>query len=316
MVRASIFGNAYTPCNQKICSFLFLFLFSFLFFFFLFFPLQKEKKERKQERKRENEERSKEERKKEWMNEWLSRLSYSPTVFYSSHFNQTCDISNGHRQYRLSVLWQSLDWYLFILCHSCFSVSVILLIHFQRSLPGNYTSGPLGVDEVEAVTKTWKYASFFPTLAKYIRENIQNKTLASLGVRQKTTGQLVGWMLEREDGSLGMLHVHPDHRGRGIGAVLIQRLSGEILTQREAVYVDIEPDNIKPVKLYERCGYEIDSAQMTWISFKPQWYRSFTMDTTTRTWLNRYIISLCDSFGYIGSHIQSRHDEFTWRSLD
>ncbi len=156
------------------------------------------------------------------------------------------------------------------MCHSCFSVSIILLIYFQRSLPGDYTSGPLGVDKVESVTKTWEYASFFPNLDAYIRENIQNKTLSSLGVRQKTTGQLVGWMLEREDGSLGMLHVHPDHRGKGIGTVLIQKLSEEVLTQREAVYVDIEPGNRKPIKLYERCGYEIDSAQLTWINYKPQ----------------------------------------------
>ncbi len=152
---------------------------------------------------------------------------------------------------------------------SSFSVQRIFIFTFQRSLLGDYTFGPLDVDEVETVTKTWKFTSFFPNFGTYIRENIQHKTLASMGVRQQTTGRLVGWMLENEDGSLGMLHVNPDHRGRGMGAVLIQRLSEEVLTQREAVYVDVEPGNIKPVNLYERCGYEIDSAQLTWIYCKP-----------------------------------------------
>ncbi len=130
--------------------------------------------------------------------------------------------------------------------------------------------GPLTVEDVDTVINAWKYTYLFPDFGNYIRETIQNKTLASLGVRQEDTDLLVGWMLENEDGSLGKLHVLPDQRCKGIGAVLIQRLSEEVLTHRDAVFVDIDNDNEQLVKLSERIGYEIDSARVTWIICKQQ----------------------------------------------
>ncbi len=89
--------------------------------------------------------------------------------------------------------------------------------------------------------------------------------MAAVGVRKKT-GELVGFMLEYEDGSAGMLYVHPDHRGKGIGSVLIRKMAEEILKNREEVFVDIERHNSYSVRLHERCGYRADpSASLTYL---------------------------------------------------
>jgi ribosomal protein S18 acetylase RimI-like enzyme len=51
--------------------------------------------------------------------------------------------------------------------------------------------------------------------------------------------------------------VVPTHRGRGIGALLLEALVGSAREQRhEALSLSVEPDN-PARRLYERCGFQV-----------------------------------------------------------
>lgn len=49
---------------------------------------------------------------------------------------------------------------------------------------------------------------------------------------------------------LDLLHLDPDHRGKGLGEWFLRQLDIEA--------VSVDPENVKAVQLYDKLGYELD----------------------------------------------------------
>lgn len=79
-----------------------------------------------------------------------------------------------------------------------------------------------------------------------------------LGVREK--GVLIAMAGERMrlDGFIEVSAVctHPDHVGRGLGAVLMRAAAGRILSEGATVFLHCYDTNISAVGLYEKLGFE------------------------------------------------------------
>jgi GNAT superfamily N-acetyltransferase len=56
-------------------------------------------------------------------------------------------------------------------------------------------------------------------------------------------------------GSLGALAVHPDHRGRGLGAALTAAIAGQLFREFAVVTLGVMVDNLVAAGLYQRLGF-------------------------------------------------------------
>jgi ribosomal protein S18 acetylase RimI-like enzyme len=85
------------------------------------------------------------------------------------------------------------------------------------------TIGSIETDEDTAlVNSLWKYRS--GSSLPYIRDVV--KKLSSSAIRVQT--QLVAWILEQADGSIGMLHVLDDHRRKGLAQACIVNICQQL----------------------------------------------------------------------------------------
>ena len=89
-------------------------------------------------------------------------------------------------------------------------------------LPSGYAFRPLVEADAAVVNAHWKYASGAATEA-VLRACIASAP--SVGAIHAASGELVGWMLCRYDGSLGVLQTLPPHAGRGIARAVARALS-------------------------------------------------------------------------------------------
>jgi ribosomal protein S18 acetylase RimI-like enzyme len=76
----------------------------------------------------------------------------------------------------------------------------------------------------------------------------------------------VGWMMTHDDGSVGMLHVLDDFRGRGYARMLAKAMSQRVVQKGREAYAHIEPSNEPSLKLFLSLGFEI-RGKITWAFF-------------------------------------------------
>ena len=82
----------------------------------------------------------------------------------------------------------------------------------------------------------------------------QIRHFPSVGIRD-SQGQLVAWEMTYFIGCMGMLHVLPEHRGKGLAQYVIYKLGKKLLAQGRKVYSFVADDNTASKKLHEKCGF-------------------------------------------------------------
>lgn len=98
------------------------------------------------------------------------------------------------------------------------------------------------------------------TSEAYIRQRIERDISAGIWAN----GQLTGWGLTHDDGSLGFLNVISQFRGQGIGENVFRSL---ILSKRErnkSVFVNVEPHNKQSISLLNKLGLIFDR-EVSWL---------------------------------------------------
>jgi ribosomal protein S18 acetylase RimI-like enzyme len=116
-----------------------------------------------------------------------------------------------------------------------------------------------------------KHASFihenseykFYTSVEYIKERLSKDM--SAGIIEDHV--LAAWGFTHDDGSLGFLHVLDDYRKKGYGSDIVMALIHMKLKEKKPVFCNIEPDNLKAIKLVENIGLQFDR-NISWLKLK------------------------------------------------
>lgn len=101
------------------------------------------------------------------------------------------------------------------------------------------------------------------TSIEYIRQQLSSDISACIRVQ----GLPVAWAFSHDDGSLGFLHVLPEHRGKGYGTRIVEALIHQRLSRQQAVFCNIVPGNTAPLKIVRSLGFESDRG-VSWLKLK------------------------------------------------
>ena len=78
------------------------------------------------------------------------------------------------------------------------------------------------------------------------------RSFATVAIRT-ADNELAAYMIEQENGSLGMLYVDPKYRRKGLGQLTVSELAHKIKKMKKIVYV--YTDNEASFRLHVRCGF-------------------------------------------------------------
>ena len=132
-------------------------------------------------------------------------------------------------------------------------------------LPDGVTEAPLTSQDAELVTSRWKHGDH--SAEEYIRFLITNFPTVSLRDASSTP---IGWFITQNYGAMGMLHVEPEYRGRGLAKHLVGLLTKLTLTSGQSAFVIVEDDNVTSRQLHVRCGFRLlDGEDVSWVLSKP-----------------------------------------------
>jgi ribosomal protein S18 acetylase RimI-like enzyme len=102
------------------------------------------------------------------------------------------------------------------------------------------------------------------TSEEYIKQRLENDVSAGIWV----DGQLVGWGLTHDDGSLGFLNVLSGYRGQGIGESIFRCLIHARREKRKPVFVNVEAHNKQSQNLLCKLGFRYDRP-VSWVKLMP-----------------------------------------------
>ena len=124
-------------------------------------------------------------------------------------------------------------------------------------------SAPLSPDDAEYIYEHSIYQQV--TRPDYIRGRILGGP--SAGVRE--SGKLVAWLMTQDDGSIGVLHVLDEDRGRGYAYDLTVYLINRLREQGRLPFVQIEETNTKSMNLALNVGFRKDR-KIRWFKIQPE----------------------------------------------
>lgn len=154
-------------------------------------------------------------------------------------------------------------------------------------LPAALVSGPLQPEDVDVVFRLWPYSQ--PWSVRAIADCIGSER-PSCGVRVRATGELVAWAVTRCDFSIGMMHVQPEWRKRGLASLIVRTLVAQqrLCVPRHpavleaaaldaavakevaagvAVHCFIDADNEASIALFAKLGFVQPGAIADWKHF-------------------------------------------------
>ncbi len=123
--------------------------------------------------------------------------------------------------------------------------------------------GPLSLDDAEYIYEHSLYQKV--TRADYIRERIQAGPSACV----RESGKLAAWLMTQDDGSIGVLHVLDEYRGRGYAYDLTVYLIARLREQGRLPFVQVEDTNTKSMNLALKLGFRKDR-RIRWFKIKPE----------------------------------------------
>ncbi|MGN0402688.1 MAG: GNAT family N-acetyltransferase [Acetatifactor sp.] len=98
---------------------------------------------------------------------------------------------------------------------------------------------------------------------EYLTERIRSGAM----VGAWKDGKLVGFAGEHEEGSLGLLYVHPEVRRQGIGEALEAYMVNRHLTLGYLPYGQIVVGNDRSIKMQEKHGLYLSEGHVWWMNF-------------------------------------------------
>lgn len=138
--------------------------------------------------------------------------------------------------------------------------SIDCLRFFLRQ-PGDpeITSGiePLLPDQLPLVYQHSKYQQFLDMDYLGLRLKLGG------GYCIRADGKPVAWVMTHDDGSVGMVHVLDEYRGRGYARKLVSAMAKSVAASGRPVFAHIEPANTASVRLFTSMGFE-QKGLITW----------------------------------------------------
>jgi len=97
--------------------------------------------------------------------------------------------------------------------------------------------------------------------AEYLRRRLREGALSGGFLR----GELIGFVGEHEEGSIGLLEVLPEYRRQGFGTVLLSYEVNRFLQQGKLPFSQLVPQNEASLRLHRRLGFCVGDRQVTWL---------------------------------------------------
>lgn len=155
------------------------------------------------------------------------------------------------QDFMIQVLEERMGMHVDIQCvNACYTAGVQLAVRHKDIRP-------LTAEDAAYVEEHYQYGSLF-----YIRERVSSGAMFGAYV----DGVLAGFAGEHEEGSLGMLFVHPDFRRRGIGQSLEAFMVNRHLALGYTPYGQIAEGNAASFRLQERSGLYLSKGSVWWMS--------------------------------------------------
>ena len=129
----------------------------------------------------------------------------------------------------------------------------------REQMPVKYKDiHPLTMEALSYVLEHYEYGS-----REYLTERIRSGAM----VGAWKDGKLVGFAGEHEEGSLGLLYVHPEVRRQGIGEALEAYMVNRHLTLGYLPYGQIVVGNDRSIKMQEKHGLYLSEGHVWWMNF-------------------------------------------------
>lgn len=112
----------------------------------------------------------------------------------------------------------------------------------------------------EHLQKVYDYSKYQQFLSKdYLLKRLEYGG----GFCIELDGLQAAWVMTHDDGSIGMLQVVDEYRGRGFARMLIKGMAIKVRQKGRPVFAHIEPGNKPSLNLFESLGFEV-KGQLTW----------------------------------------------------
>ena len=105
------------------------------------------------------------------------------------------------------------------------------------------------------------YSKSTTVLDGYIEDRIRNEAVYGAFI----DGDLCGFIGYHKEGSIGMLEVLPEYRGRGIALRLQAVATNKRIKSGAYAYGQVIEDNIKSLNLQKKLGYDISDDKVYWL---------------------------------------------------
>ena len=106
--------------------------------------------------------------------------------------------------------------------------------------------------DIEFVASLWPHYSKKANHDMFFRYLAQ--TFSSVAIYKDE--KIVSWLLESLIGSFLHLFTVPEHRGKGLAAIVIQEMCKKIIVKGRTPFCAIVPGNITSERLFLRCGFK------------------------------------------------------------
>ena len=139
----------------------------------------------------------------------------------------------------------------------------------STAILGDYKIGTLSLGEASTVMQEWKFTGNFSrgTIQHRVEHSIQFHP--NIAIRDKENS-LIAYEMISPHGTMGMLNVFPEHRGKGLGSAIVGELSRQISNEGDFRYCHVGEENPVSIKLHKKCGFVIEEgSDILWIFFKP-----------------------------------------------
>ncbi|KAK6168223.1 hypothetical protein SNE40_022094 [Patella caerulea] len=131
-------------------------------------------------------------------------------------------------------------------------------------VPAGFHLTTLKVAQAEFVAEIWDGSG--DGTAEYIQALIKDYTSLAL---YNETHNLIGYMLETNYDTMGMLYVKEEYRGQGFSKILVSNLSKLLLESGRMANVYIDSGNVVSAKLHKDLGFEMQDGCYSWLKYIP-----------------------------------------------
>ncbi len=162
------------------------------------------------------------------------------------------------QEFMVPVLEERLGMHVDMQCvNACYTARVRLPVRHRDVRP-------LTMEDAAYVARHYEHGN-----SAYLEERIRSGAMFGA----YADGRLAGFAGEHEEGSIGMLFVHPDCRGQGIGQSLEAFLINRHLALGYTPYGQVVVGNEPSVRLQEKSGLYLSKGFVWWMSVGGKWQK-------------------------------------------